>query len=224
MQVDIITVVPDLLESPFAHSMMKRAIDKGHLQVNIINLRDYSLNNYNQVDDYQYGGGAGMVLMVEPLSKCIEELKGKTNYDEIIFLTPDGPTYNQAMANALSLKGNLLFICGHYKGIDQRIRDKYVTMEISVGDYVLTGGELATAIVVDSIVRLIPGVLGNEESALFDSHQDGLLAPPVYTRPAEYDGMKVPDVLLSGHFEKIDEWRMKQALEKTKSLRPDLLD
>jgi len=164
------------------------------------------------------------VLMVEPLSKCIEELKGKTNYDEIIFLTPDGPTYNQAMANALSLKGNLLFICGHYKGIDQRIRDKYVTMEISVGDYVLTGGELATAIVVDSIVRLIPGVLGNEESALFDSHQDGLLAPPVYTRPAEYDGMKVPDVLLSGHFEKIDEWRMKQALEKTKSLRPDLLD
>ncbi len=224
MQVDIITVVPDLLQSPFAHSMMKRAIDKGHLQVNIINLRDYSLNNYNQVDDYQYGGGAGMVLMVEPLSKCIEELKDKTNYDEIIFLTPDGPTYNQAMANALSLKGNLLFICGHYKGIDQRIRDKYVTMEISVGDYVLTGGELATAIVVDSIVRLIPGVLGNEESALFDSHQDGLLAPPVYTRPAEYDGMKVPDVLLSGHFEKIDEWRMKQALEKTKSLRPDLLD
>ena len=224
MQVDIVTVVPELLESPFAHSMMKRAIDKGHLVVNIINLRDYSLNNYNQVDDYQYGGGAGMVLMVEPLSKCIEELKSKTNYDEIIFLTPDGPTYSQSMANALSLKGNLLFICGHYKGIDQRIRDKYVTMEISVGDYVLTGGELATAIVVDSIVRLIPGVLGNEESALFDSHQDNLLAPPVYTRPAEYDGMKVPDVLRSGHFEKIEEWRMEQAIKKTKSLRPDLLE
>jgi tRNA (guanine37-N1)-methyltransferase len=224
MQVDIITVVPDLLESPFAHSMMKRAIDKGHLNVNIINLRDYSLNNYNQVDDYQYGGGAGMVLMVEPLSKCIEELKSKTNYDEIIFLTPDGPTYKQAMANALSLKGNLLFICGHYKGIDQRIRDKYVSMEISVGDYVLTGGELAVAIVVDSILRLIPGVLGNEESALFDSHQDNLLAPPVYSRPAEYDGMKVPEVLLSGNFPKIDEWRMDKAIKKTEELRPDMLD
>ena len=224
MQVDIITVVPDLLESPFAHSMMKRAIDKGHLNVNIINLRDYSLNNYNQVDDYQYGGGAGMVLMVEPLSKCIEELKSKTNYDEIIFLTPDGPTYNQAMANALSLKGNLLFICGHYKGIDQRIRDKYVSMEISVGDYVLTGGELAVAIVVDSIVRLIPGVLGNEESALFDSHQDNLLAPPVYSRPAEYDGMKVPEVLLSGNFPKIEEWRMEKAIKKTEEMRPDMLD
>ena len=224
MQVDIITVVPDLLESPFAHSMMKRAIDKGHLNVNIINLRDYSLNNYNQVDDYKYGGGAGMVLMVEPLSKCIEELKSKTNYDEIIFLTPDGPTYKQAMANALSLKGNLLFICGHYKGIDQRIRDKYVSMEISVGDYVLTGGELAVAIVVDSIVRLIPGVLGNEESALFDSHQDNLLAPPVYSRPAEYDGMKVPEVLLSGNFPKIDEWRMDKAIKKTEELRPDMLD
>lgn len=224
MQVDIISVVPDLLESPFAHSMMKRAIDKDLLEVNIHNLRDYSLNNYNQVDDYQYGGGAGMVLMVEPLSKCIEDLMAKTKYDEIIFLTPDGKTYNQATANALSLKKNFLFICGHYKGIDQRIRDKYVTMEISIGDYVLTGGELAVAIVVDSIVRLIPGVLGNEESALFDSHQDNLLAPPVYTRPAEYDGMKVPEVLLSGNFPKIEEWRMEKATEKTKEMRPDMLD
>lgn len=223
MQVDIITVVPELLESPFAHSMMKRAIDKNLLEVNIHNLRDYSLNNYNKVDDYQYGGGAGMVLMVEPLSKCIDDLMAKTNYDEIIFLTPDGKTFNQSTANNLSLKKNFLFICGHYKGIDQRIRDKYVTMEISIGDYVLTGGELAAAIVVDSIVRLIPGVLGNEESALFDSHQDHLLAPPVYSRPAEYQGMKVPDVLLSGHFEKIEEWRMEKAVEKTKKLRPDLL-
>lgn len=223
MHIDIITVLPELLESPFNHSILKRANDKGLLEVNLIDLRTYGLGKHKQVDDYQFGGGAGMVMMVEPLSNCIEDLQKERTYDEIIFLTPDGLTYNQKIANKLSLQGNLLLICGYYKGIDQRIRDQYVTMEISVGDFVLSGGELAAAILVDSIGRLIPGVLNDETSALFDSFQDDLLAPPVYTRPAEYKGWKVPDVLLSGHQAMIEEWRHDEALKRTKERRPDLL-
>lgn len=224
MHIDIITVLPELLESPFNHSILKRAKDKGLLEVRLIDLRDYGLGKHKQVDDYQFGGGAGMVMMVEPLSNCIEDLQQARKYDEIIFLTPDGKTYKQKMANQLSLKGNLLLICGHYKGIDQRIRDHYVTMEISVGDFVLSGGELAAAILVDSIGRLIPGVLNDETSALFDSFQDDMLAPPVYTRPSEFKGWKVPDVLLSGHQAKIEAWRNEEALKRTKERRPDLLD
>jgi tRNA (guanine37-N1)-methyltransferase len=224
MHIDFISAVPELLDSPLSHSMMKRAVDMGLATFNSHNLRDFSSNNYRQIDDYQYGGGAGMVLMCEPLAKCIDKLKSEREYDEIIYLTPDGNTFNQSMANSLSLKGNLMMICGHYKGIDQRIRDTYVTMEISIGDYVLTGGELAAALVADSVVRLIPGVLGNEESALSDSFQDNLLAPPVYTRPSDFRGQKVPDVLLSGHQKNIDEWRMEMAMDKTRKMRPDLLD
>lgn len=224
MHIDIITVLPELLESPFNHSILKRAKDKGLLEVRLIDLRDYGLGKHKQVDDYQFGGGAGMVMMVEPLSNCIEDLQQARKYDEIIFLTPDGKTYKQKMANQLSLKGNLLLICGHYKGIDQRIRDHYVTMEISVGDFVLSGGELAAAILVDSIGRLIPGVLNDETSALFDSFQDDMLAPPVYTRPSEFKGWKVPDVLLSGHQAKIEAWRNEEAFKRTKERRPDLLD
>ena len=202
MQIDIISVIPELLRSPFEHSIMKRAHEKGLLTVNLIDLRNYGVGNYRQIDDYQFGGGAGMVLMVEPLVRCIEERKSKTNYDEIIYLTPDGATLNQRICNSLSLKQNLLIICGHYKGIDQRVRDRWITMEISVGDYVLSGGELGAAILVDSIGRLIPGVLNDETSALTDSFQDDLLAPPVYSRPAEFRELKVPEILLSGHQEK----------------------
>jgi len=224
MQIDIITVVPELLKSPFEHSIMKRAGDKGLLQINIVNLRSFGLGIHHQVDDYQYGGGAGMVMMCEPLDRCIMDLKSKTKYNEIIYLTPDGKTFNQKMANRLSCLDALLIICGHYKGIDQRIRDMHVTMEISVGDFVLSGGELAAAIVVDAIGRLIPGVLNDETSALSDSFQDNLLAPPVYTRPAEFKGFKIPDILLSGNERMIDEWRYEESLKITKERRPDLLE
>ena len=224
MKIDIISVVPALLESPFAHSIMKRASDKGLLQVNVINLRDYSTNTRAQVDDYQFGGGAGMVMMIEPLVNAIESLQQNTRYDEVIFLTPDGETFNQKMANHLSLKNNLLLICGHYKGIDQRVRDHFITKEISIGDYVLSGGELAAAVITDAIGRLIPGVLNNETSALTDSFQDDLLSAPVYTRPEEFRGWKVPEVLMGGNHAKIDAWREEQSLIRTKERRPDLLD
>ena len=224
LKIDILTVVPALLESPFAHSILKRAKEKGLLEVNVINLRDYSTQKQKQVDDYQFGGGAGMVMMCEPLVNAIEDLQKTIPYDEIIFLTPDGKTFNQKTANRLSLKNNLLLICGHYKGIDERIRQHYVTMEISIGDYVLSGGELAAAVVVDAIGRLIPGVLSNETSALFDSFQDNLLAPPVYTRPADFKGWKVPDILMQGDPKKVDEWRHEQSMERTKERRPDLLE
>lgn len=223
MRIDIISAVPELLESPFAHSILKRAAQKGLLQIQVINLRDYGIGKHQQIDDYQYGGGAGMVMLCEPLSNCIESCMATCTYDEVIYLTPDGETYQQKMANKLSLKDNLLIICGHYKGIDQRIRDLYVTQEISIGDYVLSGGELGAAILVDSIGRLIPGVLNDETSALTDSFQDNLLAPPVYTRPEEFKGLKVPDVLLNGNFKLIDEWRADQAQKRTSERRPDLL-
>lgn len=224
MQIDIITVVPGLLEGPFSHSIMKRAAERGLLKVNVINLRDYSSYARAQVDDYPFGGGAGMVMMAEPLVKAIESLQEKTVYDDVIFLTPDGVTFNQKMANTLSLQQNLLMICGHYKGIDQRVRDHFITKEISIGDYVLSGGELAAAVLTDAIGRLIPGVLNDESSALSDSFQDNLLAPPVYTRPEIFRVWKVPDVLMSGNHKLIDEWRHNQSLERTKKLRPDLLD
>jgi len=224
MHIDIISVVPDLLTSPFSHSIMRRAQQKGLLTVATHHLRKWAVNEYGQVDDYQYGGGAGMVMMCEPLHKAIEALQAEGGtYDAIIYMTPDGDTFNQKTANSLSLKKRLLIICGHYKGIDQRIRDAYVTMEISIGDYVLSGGELAAAVVVDAIGRLLPGVLNDETSALFDSFQDNLLAPPVYTRPAEYNGWKVPDILLSGNTKKIEEWRYEQAVARTQARRPDLL-
>ena len=216
MRIDIITILPKLLESPFAHSIMKRAQDKGLLEVNLIDLRPYGLGPNLQTDDYQYGGGAGMVMMCEPLANCIENLITSNNYDDIIYLTPDGTILNQSICNEFSLKNNLLLICGHYKGIDQRIRDKYVTKEISIGAYVISGGELAAAILVDALGRLIPGVLNNETSALTDSYQDGLLAPPVYTRPANFQGMMVPEILLSGHDLNIENWRMEKSIEKTK--------
>ncbi len=222
MKIDIIAVIPDLMTSFFENSIIKNARTKGHLTINVIDLRKYGLGNYKQIDDYQYGGQAGMVLMPEPLSICIEELRASTNYDEIIYLTPDGTTLNQKISNKLSLRENILIICGHYKGIDQRIRDMYVTMEISIGDYVLSGGETAAMVLVDTVGRLIPGVISDETSALSDSFQDDLLAPPVYTRPAEFKGMKVPDILLSGHEKNIREWQEQQAFEKTKRLRPDL--
>jgi tRNA (guanine37-N1)-methyltransferase len=223
MHIDIITVVPELLESPLNHSIMKRAKDKGILTVEIHHLRKWAVNEYGQVDDYQFGGGAGMVMMPEPLANAIEELSSQRTYDEIIYLTPDGETLNQSIANRLSLKDNLLMICGHYKGIDERIREKYITKEISIGDYVMSGGELAAAVLTDTIGRLIPGVLNDETSALFDSFQDNLLAPPVYTRPADFRGMKVPDVLLSGDPKKVEAWRHEEALNRTKHRRPDLL-
>ena len=224
MKIDIISVVPDLLQSPFAHSIMKRAKDKGLLEVNVINLRDYTTYARAQVDDYQFGGGAGMVMMIEPLVNVVESLQKITAYDEVIYLTPDGETFNQQMANKLSLKENLLLICGHYKGIDQRFRDHFVTKEISIGDYVLSGGELAAAVLTDAIGRLIPGVLNDESSALTDSFQDNLLAPPVYTRPEDFRGWTVPGVLMSGNHKLIEEWRHEQALERTRLRRPDLLD
>jgi tRNA (guanine37-N1)-methyltransferase len=222
MHIDILTVLPELLESPLNHSIMKRAQEKGLLSVTLHSLRKWAVNEYGQIDDYQFGGGAGMVMMPEPLANAIEELSATRTYDQIIYLTPDGQTFNQGIANRLSMNLNLLLICGHYKGIDQRIREKYVTMEISIGDYVLSGGELAAAVLVDSIGRLIPGVLNDETSALFDSFQDNLLAPPVYTRPSDFRGMKVPDVLLSGDPKKIEAWRYEEAVKRTKERRPDL--
>ena len=224
MRIDIITVAPELLKSPFEHSMMKRAIDKGVAEVHFHNLREYGLGNYRQLDDTQFGGGAGMVLMIEPIHNCIKKLQAARNYDEIIYMTPDAKTLNQTTANTLSLKENIIILTGHYKGVDQRVRDKFITKEISIGDYVLTGGELAAAILCDAVIRLIPGVLGDETSALTDSFQDNLLSPPVYTRPSDYEGMKVPEVLLSGNFPKIEEWRSDKAYERTQQIRPDLLD
>ena len=224
MTIDIISVVPDLLTSPFAHSIMKRAADKGLLTVNVINLRDYTTYARAQVDDYQFGGGAGMVMMIEPLVNAVESLQKEKKYDDVIYLTPDGETFNQKMANTLSLKNNLLMICGHYKGIDQRFRDHFVTKEISIGDYVLSGGELAAAVLTDAIGRLLPGVLNDESSALTDSFQDNLLAPPVYTRPDVFRGWKIPEVLKSGNHKLIEEWRYEQAVERTTLRRPDILE
>jgi tRNA (guanine37-N1)-methyltransferase len=223
MHIDILTVLPELLESPFAHSMMKRAQEKGLLNIRVHQLRKWAVNDYGQVDDYQYGGGAGMVMMCEPLAKAIEELSAERLFDEIIYMTPDGVTFNQKMANAFSLKQNLLIICGHYKGIDERIRQQYVTKEISIGDFVLSGGEIPAALLVDAIGRLIPGVLNDETSALTDSFQDNLLAPPVYTRPVDFRGLKVPDILMSGNHKLIEEWRHDQSIQRTKDRRPDLL-
>jgi len=223
MRIDIITVLPELLRSPFEASILKRAQDKGIVEVHLHNLRDYSTNKHKNVDDYQFGGGAGMVMSIEPIDACITKLKSEREYDEVIYMSPDGETLNQGMANRMSLLENIIILCGHYKGVDQRVRDHFITKEISIGDYVLSGGELAAAVVADSIIRLIPGVLSNETSALTDSFQDNLLAPPVYTRPAEYKGWKVPDVLLSGNFAVIDQWREDMALDHTKTRRPDLL-
>jgi len=224
MRVDVITVLPELLQSPLSHSIIKRAQSKALLQVHTHNLRQWAVNEYGQVDDYQYGGGAGMVMLCEPLANAIEYLQKERSYDEIIYLTPDGNTFNQKIANQLSLKENLLLICGHYKGIDERIREHYITKEISIGDYVLSGGELAAAVLIDAIGRLIPGVLNDETSALTDSFQDNLLSPPVYTRPADFKGWKVPDILLSGDLKKIDAWRHEQAMQRTEQRRPDLLN
>lgn len=224
MRIDILSAVPELLESPMQHSIMKRAQEKGLLEIVVHNIRDYSLSKQKQIDDYQYGGGAGMVMMIEPLARCIQHLQSERTYDDIIYMTPDGKRLDQSEANFLSMKNNLMMICGHYKGIDERIREHYVTKEISIGDYVLSGGELAAAVLVDSIGRLIPGVLNDGTSALFDSFQDDLLAPPIYTRPAEYNGWKVPDILLSGNTKLIDEWRHDQSLKRTEDRRPDLLD
>ena len=223
MRIDIITVLPELLKSPFEASILKRAIEKGIVEVHMHNLRDYTDLSYNQIDDYQFGGGAGMVMMIEPIDKCITALKQSRDYDEIIYMTPDGETLNQKIANSMSLLNNIIILCGHYKGVDQRVRDAFITREISIGDYVLSGGELGAAVLCDTIIRLIPGVLSNETSALTDTFQDNLLAPPVYTRPAEYKGMKVPEILLSGNFPKIEKWREDQAQERTERLRPDLL-
>ena len=224
MRIDIITLLPRLLDSPFSHSILKRAQEKGLVEVVVHDLRDYAVNRKKQLDDYAYGGGAGMVMMIEPIDKILTELKSQRDYSEVIYMTPDGETLNQQLANELSLKGDLIILCGHYKGVDERVREHFITKEISIGDYVLSGGELAASVLSDSIIRLIPGVLSDETSALTDSFQDNLLAPPVYTRPAEYKGMKVPEILLSGHEKKIEEWRYEQSLERTKTRRPDLLD
>ncbi|MBD5237820.1 MAG: tRNA (guanosine(37)-N1)-methyltransferase TrmD [Bacteroidales bacterium] len=224
MRIDIITVMPEMLEPFINCSILKRAQDKGHAEIKIHNLRDYTVNKHRKVDDYPFGGEAGMVMTVQPIDACISALKAEREYDEVIFTSPDGETFDQPMANSLSLLNNIIILCGHYKGIDYRIREHLITKEISIGDYVLTGGELPAAVIADAIVRLIPGVIGDEQSALSDSFQDNLLAPPVYSRPAEYKGWKVPDILLSGHEAKIAEWRYEQALERTRRLRPDLLD
>lgn len=224
MRIDIITVVPELLKSPFEASIMQRSIAKGLVEVQFHNLRDYTDTKYKQVDDYQFGGGAGMVMQIEPIDKCISMLKSERDYDEVIYMTPDGETLDQGMANTLSLKGNIIILCGHYKGVDQRVRDHFITKEISIGDYVLSGGELGALILCDAVIRLIPGVLGNETSALTDSFQDGLLAPPIYTRPADYKGWKVPEILTSGNTPKVEEWREEQAYIRTKERRPDLLE
>lgn len=224
MRIDIISVLPELMASPFQTSILKRAVDKGIVEVHFHQLRDWSINKHRQIDDEPYGGGAGMVMMIEPLDKCISELKSQRDYDEIIYLTPDGKTLNQKIANTLSIKNNLIFLCGHYKGIDQRLRDLHITKEISIGDFVLTGGELAACVLADSIIRLVPGVLNDEQSALTDSFQDDLLSPPIYTRPETYKGLEVPRILLSGNFAKIEEWRHEQALKITSEKRPDLLE
>ena len=223
MRIDILTCVPNLLDSFFAHSILKRAQQVNHVEVVIHDIRDYSTNKHRTIDDYAFGGGAGMVLQIEPIARCIRALQGEREYDEIIYLTPDGEQMQQRMVNQLSLKGNLMMLCGHYKGVDQRVRDMFVTKEISIGDYVLSGGELAAAVLADAIIRLIPGVLNDETSALTDSFQDNLLAPPVYSRPADFEGHKVPEILMSGHEAKIDEWRYEQSLKRTKERRPDLL-
>lgn len=224
MRFDILSVLPELLESPLNYSIMQRAKDKGLLEVFLHHLRDYATGKHRQVDDYQFGGGAGMVMKPEPIAACISKLCAERDYDEIIYTTPDGQVLDQALCNRLSMKNNVMIICGHYKGIDERIRQKFVTLEVSIGDYVLSGGELAAAVIVDSVGRLIPGVLNDETSALFDSFQDDLLAPPVYTRPASWEGMEVPEVLLSGHEKKIDEWRHEQSMQRTRERRPDLWD
>jgi tRNA (guanine37-N1)-methyltransferase len=224
MRIDIISIAPSLLESPFNHSIIQRAKDKGLAKIIIHNLREYGLGNYKQIDDTQFGGGAGMVMMIEPIANCIKKLQSERVYDEIIYMTPDAKILNQQTANTLSLKKNILILTGHYKGVDQRVRDLYITKEISIGDYVLTGGELAAAVLIDAVVRLIPGVIGDEQSALTDSFQDNLLSPPVYTRPSEFEGIGVPDILLTGNFPKIDDWRTEQAFKRTKEIRPDLLD
>jgi tRNA (guanine37-N1)-methyltransferase len=223
MRIDILTIFPEMFHGPFDHSIVKRAREKGLVEIHLHNIRDYSTDKHRRVDDYPFGGGAGMVMMIEPILNCIDRLKGQRDYDEVIFLTPDGDLFQQPVANRLSTLENLILLCGHYKGIDERLREHVITQEISIGDYVLSGGELAAAVVTDSIVRLLPGVLGDETSALSDSFQDGLLSPPVYTRPADYKGWKVPDVLLSGHDRKIAEWRHEQALERTAKRRPGLL-
>jgi len=223
MRIDILTILPDLLQGPFSDSIMKRAQEKGHLELFVHDIRAYSKDKHKKVDDYQYGGGAGMVMTIEPIAAVIEALKSERDYDEIIYMTPDGELLEQSIANELSLKGNVMILCGHYKGVDERIREHYITREISIGSYVLSGGELGAAVLVDAVVRLIPGVLNDETSALTDSFQDDLLSPPVYTRPPEYNGWKVPEVLLSGDFGKIEEWREAKALERTKKRRPDLL-
>lgn len=224
MRIDIITVLPELLESPFGASILKRAVEKGLVEVHLHNLRDFTDKSYNQVDDYQFGGGAGMVLMIEPIDKCISGLTSEREYDEIIYMTPDGKTLNQRMANGLSLLNNVIILCGHYKGVDHRVREAYITKEISIGDYVLSGGELGAAVLCDAMIRLIPGVLNNETSALTDTFQDDLLAPPVFTRPSEYKGMKVPEILLNGNLQKIEQWREDEAQKRTEQLRPDLLE
>ncbi len=224
MRIDIISVNPELIKSPFEHSIVKRGIDKGLAEVFFHDLRDFAINDYGKIDDYQFGGGAGMVLMIEPIEKIISQLKAERDYDEIIYMTPDAPVLKQKLSNRLSLVDNIIILCGHYKGVDQRVRDLFVTREISIGDFVLSGGELAAAVLCDSIIRLIPGVLGDETSALTDSFQDELLSPPVYTRPANYKGSEVPEVLLSGNFPKIENWRTDQAIERTRKIRPDLLD
>ncbi len=223
MRIDIITVSPELIKSPFEHSIIKRAINKESVEVHFHDLRDYAINKYGKIDDYQFGGGAGMVLMIEPIDKCISKLMKQRKYDEIIYMTPDAKTLNQKTANKLSSAKNIIILTGHYKGVDQRVREKFITKEISIGDYVLSGGELAAAVLCDAVIRLIPGVLGDETSALTDSFQDNLLAPPVYTRPAVYDNMKVPEILLSGNFPKIEQWRQDEAINRTKQIRPDLL-
>lgn len=224
MRIDIISVLPELIESPFDASILKRAIDKQIIEICFHDLKKYASNKRKQVDDYQYGGGSGMVMMIEPIKKCIDLLKKQRTYDEIIYMSPDGKMLNQKISNQLSLKGNLIILCGHYKGVDQRVRDSLITMEISIGDYVLSGGELPAAVLCDSIIRLIPGVLGDETSALTDSYQDNLLAPPVYTRPSTFEDLKVPEILLSGDQLKIEKWREEKAIERTRKLRPDIFD
>lgn len=222
MRIDIVTCLPGLLEGPFSHSIIKRAQDKGLIEVVVHDLRTYSTNKHKTIDDYAYGGGAGMVMMIEPIAACFRSLKGQRDYDEIIYMSPDGEKLDQAIANKLSIKRNLLILCGHYKGVDERVRQNFITREISIGDYVISGGELAAAVLTDAVLRLIPGVMSDETSALSDSFQDGLLAPPVYTRPAEFEGLKVPDVLLSGHEKLIEQWRFEKSLERTRQRRPDL--
>lgn len=224
MRIDIISIFPEMFTGPFSHSIIKRAINKGLAEIQLHDLRDYTTDKHRSVDDYAFGGGAGMVMSIEPISRCIEKLKAERDYDEIIFLTPDGELLNQGLSNKLSMKGNLMMLCGHYKGVDERLRELYISREISIGDYVLSGGELGAAVLVDSIVRLIPRVLGDETSALSDSFQNNLLSPPVYTRPREFKGLKVPDILLSGHQARIDNWKLEKAIERTRARRPDLLD